>query len=63
MFEPWMEKAEEDFLLYCKSSSVGVFSYFKIPKNLQDFLSHRIFRRIHGALNIDKKITNYTVWL
>jgi hypothetical protein len=34
---------------------VGVFSYFKIPKILQDFLSHRIFGRMHGALNIDKK--------
>jgi hypothetical protein len=41
----------------------GAFSSFKIPKLLQDYLLHRIFRRMHEALNIDKKITNYTVWL
>jgi hypothetical protein len=28
---------------------------FKLPKNLQDFPSHRIFRHMHGALNVDKK--------
>jgi hypothetical protein len=40
----------------------GVFTFFKIPKILQDFSSHRIFRRMHEALNIGKKITIYTVW-
>jgi hypothetical protein len=39
-----------------------VLSSFEIPKILKDFSSHQIFRRMHGALNIDKKITNYTVW-
>jgi hypothetical protein len=36
---------------------------FKLPKILQDFSSHRIFRRMHGVLNVGKKITNYTVCL
>jgi hypothetical protein len=45
------------------TTQVVVFSSFKIPKILQDSLSHRIFRRMYGALNIGKKITNYTVWL
>jgi hypothetical protein len=26
-----------------------------VPKNFQDFPSHRIFRRMHEALNINKK--------
>jgi interleukin-1 receptor-associated kinase 1 len=43
-------------------TSRAVFSCFKILKILQDSLSHRIFRRMHGALNIGKK-TNYTIWL
>jgi hypothetical protein len=28
---------------------------FKLPKILQDSSSHRIFRRMHGALNVGKK--------
>jgi hypothetical protein len=28
---------------------------FKLPKILQDFPSHRIFRRMHGILNVGKK--------
>jgi hypothetical protein len=36
---------------------------FKLLKILQDSPSHRIFRRMHGALNIGKKITNCTVCL
>jgi hypothetical protein len=36
-------------------------SFFKIPKILQDFPSHQIFGRIYGALNVGKKITNYSV--
>jgi hypothetical protein len=36
---------------------------FKVSKILQDSPSHRIFKRMYGALNIGKKITNYTVWL
>jgi hypothetical protein len=39
----------------------ALFRCFKIPKILQDSPSHRIFRRMHEALNIGKKITNYTV--
>jgi hypothetical protein len=27
------------------------------------YISHRIFECMHGALNIDKKITNYTICL
>jgi hypothetical protein len=38
-----------------------VFRYLKVQKILQDFPSHRIFRYMHGALNIGKKITNYTI--
>jgi hypothetical protein len=45
------------------SSSKGLFSSFKIPKILQDFRSHQIFRRMHGVLNVGKKITNCTVCL
>jgi hypothetical protein len=33
----------------------GAFSSFKVPKILQDSLSHRIFRRMHGVLNVGKK--------
>jgi hypothetical protein len=36
---------------------------FKLSKILQDSPSHRIFRRMYGALNVDKKITNCTVCL
>jgi hypothetical protein len=46
-----------------QATAQAVFSSFKIPKILQDFPSHQIFRRMHEALNIGKKITNYTVWL
>jgi hypothetical protein len=46
-----------------KIMNEGAFSYFKVPKILQDSPSHRIFGRMHEALNIDKKIINYTVWL
>jgi hypothetical protein len=35
--------------------SEAVFSSFKIPKILQDFLSHRIFGRMPEVLNICKK--------
>jgi hypothetical protein len=28
---------------------------FKLPKILQDSPSHRIFRRMHGVLNVGKK--------
>jgi hypothetical protein len=34
---------------------LAVFSYFKIPKILQDFPSHQIFRRMYEALNVGKK--------
>jgi hypothetical protein len=37
------------------NNAKGVFTSFKIPKFLQDSLSHRIFDHMHGALNIDKK--------
>jgi hypothetical protein len=36
-------------------SPEGVFTSFKLPKILQDSLSHRIFQRMHGTLNIGKK--------
>jgi hypothetical protein len=52
--------AMDIFLLSIENVSLGS---FKILKILQDSPSHRIFERMHGALNIDKKITNYTVWL
>jgi hypothetical protein len=41
----------------------AVFDPFKLTKILQDSPSHRIFRRMYRVLNIDKKITNYTVCL
>jgi hypothetical protein len=40
----------------CYLSSLGWFSLQKILQNFSDFPSHRIFRHIHEALNIDKKI-------
>jgi hypothetical protein len=43
--------------------SLAVFSSLKILKILQDSPSHRIFGRMHGVLNVGKKITNYTVCL
>jgi hypothetical protein len=30
---------------------------------LQQYSSHRILRYVYGALNVDEKKTNYTVWL
>jgi len=44
-------------------STKGLFRCIQKPKSLQDSPSHRILRHMHGALNIDKKITNYTVYL
>jgi hypothetical protein len=32
-----------------------------VSKNFQDSLSHRMFRHMYGALNVDEK-TNYIVW-
>jgi hypothetical protein len=37
------------------SRTSPVFSYFKIPKILQDSPSHQIFGRMHGILNVGKK--------
>jgi hypothetical protein len=44
-------------------STKAVFSSFKILKILQDFPSHQILGRMHGALNVGKKMTNCTVCL
>jgi hypothetical protein len=35
--------------------SMGLFSSQKILQNFSDFSSHRIFRHMYEALNIDKK--------
>jgi hypothetical protein len=40
-------------LLHAKTKAV--FRSLKLPKILQDSLSHRIFRRMHGVLNVGKK--------
>jgi len=49
------------FVIYCMTKAL--FSSPKILQNFSDSPSHRIFRRMHGVLNIDEKIkTNYTVW-
>jgi hypothetical protein len=50
-------------ILSGSTTAKPVFSSFKIPKVLPDSPSHRIFGRMHEALNIGKKITNYTVRL
>jgi hypothetical protein len=42
-------------IAYTLHPTEAVFSYFKIPKILQDFPSHQIFGRMHGTLNVDKK--------
>jgi hypothetical protein len=57
---PWFSSLPQFFPQFSWLSS-AVFSSFKILKILQDSPSHRIFGRVHGALNIGKKITNYTV--
>jgi hypothetical protein len=41
-------------LALVSQETMALFRCFKVPKNLQDFLSHRIFGRMHGALNIGK---------
>jgi hypothetical protein len=41
----------------------AVFRSLQTSKNFTRFSSHRIFRHMHGALNVGKKITNYTVCL
>jgi glutamate/tyrosine decarboxylase-like PLP-dependent enzyme len=50
-------------ILGTRSGAQAVVSYFKIPKILQDSPSRQIFRRMYRALNVGKKITNYTVCL
>jgi hypothetical protein len=64
----WKMKQENAFFFPFKrlqashwSSSMAVFSCFKLPKILQDFPSHRMFGRMHRTLNIGKKITNFIV--
>ena len=49
-----MPKGAEAFLGY---------ALFSFQKKFTDFSSHRILRHIQETLNIDKKITNYTVLL
>ena len=34
-----------------------------VPKKFAQNPSHRMFRHMHGALNVVEKITNYTVWM
>jgi hypothetical protein len=41
----------------------ALFSWGEKFKTFQDFPSHQIFERMHGALNVGKKITNCTVCL
>jgi hypothetical protein len=36
------------------NSTQALFSFQKILQNFSDFPSHRIFRQMHEALNIDK---------
>jgi uncharacterized protein YcsI (UPF0317 family) len=50
-------------LLENGNATEAAFSSFKILKILQDFPSYQIFRRMYGALNIGKKLTNCTVYL
>ena len=40
-----------------------LFSFQKFCKFFSDFLSHRILSHIYETLNIDKKITNWIVYL
>jgi hypothetical protein len=47
---PEMTDAHEGFILFIKA----LFSSSKILQNFSDSPSHRIFRRMHGVLNIDK---------
>jgi hypothetical protein len=43
--------------------SKSLFSSSPNPKKFAQYPSHRIFGRMHGTLNIGKKITNYTACL
>jgi hypothetical protein len=60
---PWNLEAPTSEASFISASNgvEALFSFFKVPKILQDFPSHRIFGRIYKALNIGKKIINYTV--
>jgi hypothetical protein len=42
--------------VYLREQTKGRFSFQKILQNFLDSPSHRIFRYMHEALNIDKKI-------
>ena len=54
---PWLDEMMD------ASNNKSVFSFHpKIQKVLQ-YPSHRILRYMHGALNVDEKKTNCTVWL
>jgi hypothetical protein len=57
----WMAADSAD--KFKRTGCKAVFTSFKIPKILQDSPSHRIFERMHGVLNVGKKITNYIVCL
>jgi jasmonate O-methyltransferase len=58
----FQEQFGKDFELFLKlqyeelvSGGHMVLSSCLVPKNFQDSLSHRMFRHMHGALNVDKK--------
>ena len=40
-----------------------LFSSKKFSQKVLQYPSHRILRYMHGALNVDEKKTNCTVWL
>jgi len=55
-------KDKSDVTFFLHSHPKALFSSQKILQNFSNFPSHRIFRRMHGVLNIDEnKKTNYTV--
>jgi hypothetical protein len=63
----WMEarNGRNKLLPPCDSNktiSILTFRCLQNSKFLLFVLSHRIFEHIYGALNIDKKIINCTVW-
>jgi hypothetical protein len=52
------------YVLFCAAGILFLnerILFLKFCKIFQDFPSHRIFRRMYKALNIDKNKTNYIV--
>jgi len=52
---------DQEMFALCSRMALALFTSLNILQNVTDSPSHRILRHMHEALNIDKKVINYTV--